>query len=258
MVDHFLEKIEKVKLNLLGIQLHAVSVHSLHAFLGEFIARKQKAIVLHLNIHGASLAWRSPEFMHFLNRAALVFCDGDGIRWAAKILGLPVPIKITYDRWIWQLAEWCQVKGHRLYLLGAKPGVAEKAADRLVKKFPELKIAGTHHGHFDHSGIENQQVVDLINQSGADILLVGFGMPLQEEWISENCEKLNVSIFLAGGAVFDYASGRAKRAPDWMIRWNLEWLYRLIQEPERLGKRYFSEIPFFFFNVFKAKLKYEK
>lgn len=239
-------------LSFLGLQLHPVDVNELHGFIETVILRKEKALIPHLNVHGVNLALRYPWMKDFINGAQLVFCDGDGVRWGAKLLGLTVPPKITYDRWIWQLAAFCEKKGFRIFFLGGRPGVAQTAADRLKGRYPQLAVVGVQHGYFRQGGEENEKVIEAVSRVKPDILIVGLGMPRQEKWLSENWQRIPAHAFLTGGAVFDYASGRAKRAPEWMIRAHLEWLFRLIQEPRRLFGRYLWGIPVFFFRVFRA------
>ncbi len=241
-------------LKVLGLQHHRVGVEEIHRFIGRTIRLGGKALILNLNIHCVNLALRNPWLKEFMNQAALVFCDGDGVRWGLKILGEDPPPKITYDRWIWQLAEFCSREGYRIFFLGAKPGTAAEAARPLQARFPKLQIAGTHHGYFEKTGAENERVIEEVNHARADILVVGFGMPLQEKWLSENWRKINACVFLNGGAVFDYASGALKRAPAWMIQAHLEWLYRFFQDPKRLFIRYALGNPYFFYRIFLEKM----
>lgn len=240
---------------ILGLPMHGGGVAEVHAFIEKTICLKKKACVLNLNVHAVNMALNHPWFKNFLNEAEYVFCDGDGVRWGLWLLRQKVPPKITYDRWIWQLADFCALRGYRLFFLGAKPGIASQAAEKLKLHYPLLAVAGTHDGYFDKDGPANEKVIEEINRSYADILIVGFGMPLQEEWLVKNKESLNCHIFLTAGAAFDYASGNFKRAPDWMIRSQMEWLFRLSQEPRRLFKRYGWGIPYFFYHVLKESLK---
>ena len=242
-------------LDILGLPLHRVSADDVHHYIACVIENKRKAFILNLNIHCVNLALQHAWLKKFLNEAQLIFCDGDGVRWGVQLLGDSPPPKITYDRWIWQLADFCAGRNFSFFFLGAKPGVADEAARRLKERFPNLEVKGTHHGYFPHAGQENERVVEQINSSGADILVVGFGMPLQEKWLSENGGRLKVHIFLTGGAVFDYAASRLKSAPVWMIKVQMEWLFRLIQEPRRLFTRYAFDIPYFFLRIFFEILK---
>ena len=245
-------------IDLLGLNLHPVSVDEVHRFISEVIRRHEKALVLHLNIHGVNLALKHKWLKQFINESQLVFCDGDGVRWGARLLGWMVPPKITYDRWIWQLADFCERQNYRLFFLGAKPGVALLAAERLKTRYPKLQVVGVKDGYFQKEGVENEWVLAEINTKKPDILIVGLGMPIQERWLLENWKRCDVHVFLTGGAVFDYASGQVRRAPEWMIRSNLEWLFRFSQEPRRLFTRYVFGIPVFFFRVVLKKLKQGK
>lgn len=123
-------------------------------------------------------------------------------------------------------------------------------------KYPQFQVVGTHDGYFDKSvdSQENQMVIEKINKVRPNILLVGFGMPVQEYWLQENWEKIDTNIALTGGAVFDYLSGELRRAPRWMTDHGLEWLGRLIIEPRRLWKRYIIGLPLFFLRVLLFKL----
>lgn len=241
-------------LDFLGLPLHPVSADEILGLIEEVIRNKGKALMPHLNVHGVNLALADETLKRFYQESQLVFCDGDGVRWGCKMLGLPVPPKVTYDRWVWQLCDFCNKKRFSLYFLGAKPGVAEQAAGRLKAQYPGLRIVGVRDGYFSKQGEENESVIRAINQLEPDLLIVGFGMPLQEKWLQENWKRIQARIFLTGGAVFDYASGLAKRAPRWMIQWQMEWLFRLIQEPRRLFVRYVWGIPRFFLRIFIARL----
>ena len=244
----------QTNISLLGLPIHEVDRDGVHEFIQGVIESKQKALVLNLNVNCANLARKRLWLRDFLRTSQLTFCDGDGIRWGLRCLGYRPPPKITYDRWIWELAEFCEKRSLSLYFLGAKPGVAEKAAEQLQKRFPKLQIAGTQHGYFEKKGAVNDKVIAEINRVSPDILVLGFGMPLQEQWLRDHWISIKAHIFLTGGAVFDYASGLAKRAPHWMIQCHLEWLYRLSEEPGRLFVRYVFGIPYFFFCVFMEKL----
>lgn len=242
-------------LKILGLNLHQVTMRDVHDYIEKTVRERRKALVLNLNIHCVCLALKEPWLPGFINGAELVFCDGDGVRWGLKLLGQPAPPKITYDRWIWQLAEFAVPRNISFYFLGGQPGIAKEASERLKSRYPSLKIVGEHHGHFDHQGPDNEKVMEEINFLKPDILVLGFGMPLQEKWLMRNKDRADARIFLTGGAVFDYAAGKFKRAPEWMIKSNLEWLFRMLYAPKRLFKRYAVEIPYFFYRIFKEKLR---
>jgi len=171
-------------------------------------------------------------------------------------LGYNIPQRITYADWMWQLAEFAESHGFTLFFLGARPGVADKAAARLKERFPNLRIVGTRHGYFDKDAgsPENEAVIRKINAAKPNILIVGFGMPLQECWLMENWDRIEANVALTGGAVFDYVSGELPRGPRWMTDHGLEWLARLIIEPRRLWKRYLIGNPLFLWRVVKQRL----
>jgi N-acetylglucosaminyldiphosphoundecaprenol N-acetyl-beta-D-mannosaminyltransferase len=185
-----------------------------------------------------------------------VFCDGFGVKLAAGILGMGAIERFTPPDWFPRLAELCVREGFRLYLLGAQPGTAHQAAASLSQRHPGLNIVGTGHGYFDKrvGSPENQAVLENIRAAKPHILIVGFGMPAQERWISENWDDLTANVILPVGAAIDYLAGSIPRAPAWMTGHGLEWLGRLVIEPRRLWKRYLVGNPLFFWRVFKQRL----
>ncbi|HID07961.1 MAG TPA: glycosyltransferase, partial [Armatimonadetes bacterium] len=205
--------------------------------------------VMYANVHVLNTAYRDPDLRRILNRAELVYCDGAGVKLGARILGKHLPERMTGADWIHELCQACQETGMTLYLLGGEPGVAAKAAEVLATRYPGLSIVGTHHGHYNHTGPENDVVIAEINALQPDILLVGFGTPLQEKWIDHHFERLDVPVVWAVGALVDFVTGKKPRAPRWMLDHGLEWLYRLWSEPGRLWRRYVVGNPLFLWRV---------
>jgi N-acetylglucosaminyldiphosphoundecaprenol N-acetyl-beta-D-mannosaminyltransferase len=239
-----------------GVPVDPLTVEALHERLAGHIERREHALVLHVNVHAMNFAARLAWFGDLLRRADLVFCDGIGVVLGARILGRRIPQRITYADWMWELGRFCAARGYSLYFLGAKPGVAERAAQRLQNRFPELKIPGAMHGYFDKrpGSAENQRVIEEINRARPQILLVGMGMPVQERWLLENWDSVHANIALTGGAVFDYVSGGLKRPPAWMRDNHLEWMGRLWIEPGRLWKRYVFGNPAFLLRILKERI----
>jgi N-acetylglucosaminyldiphosphoundecaprenol N-acetyl-beta-D-mannosaminyltransferase len=151
------------------------------------------------------------------------------------------------------LALACQQYDLSLFLLAGKPGVAEVAAGKLKTVAPDLEIA-THHGYFQKTGSENEQVIARINAFRPDILYVGFGMPLQEKWIKNNIDRVETKVFLPLGACLDFYTGQVYRGPRWLTDHGLEWLARLLTEPRRLWRRYLIGNPRFLGRVLKQRL----
>lgn len=212
------------------------------------------SIMLSANIHSINQAHKYPWLKNLINEAEIVRNDSAGIQFAGKILGTPIKERLTWADFGWDLAAFCEKEGLTQYFLGNKPGIAEKAKAKLQEKHPNLKVVGTHHGYFEKEGDENEKVVQEINSLKPDILIVGFGMPLQERWIRDNREKLDVGIIMTGGNCFTFLAGEESRAPKWMHENGLEWLYRFLKEPRRMFSRYIIGNPLFLFRVLLQKM----
>lgn len=244
------------QIRILGVRVHALTVDQLHGQIAALVDHGAHALVLNVNVHAINLAFERPWLKDLFNRAEIVFCDGAGIRLGARLLGYRLPQRITYADWIWQLAEFAAGRDLTLFFLGSRPGVAEEAAACLQGRFPALRVVGVHHGYFDKSpgSPDNESVVRAINTLRPNILVVGFGMPLQERWLLENWERVEVNVALTGGAVFDYASGQLHRAPRCLTDSGFEWLGRLLIEPRRLWRRYLIGNPLFLWRVLRQRL----
>ena len=174
-------------------------------------------------------ASNNPEFAAVLNRADMIIPDGIGVVYGAKILGNPLKERVAGFDLVCNLFPIMALKGQSVYLLGAKPGVAEKAAEELKKKHPGLVIAGTHDGYFK----DDTEVIEAINKAAPDFLMVCLGFPKQENWIYNNREKLNVKLAIGAGGCLDVFAGEVQRAPEFYCNHGIEWLYRLIKQPSR-------------------------
>ncbi len=245
------------RLDVLGIQVHTFTMASLHETVANAIERGDRALIPNVNVHALNLAADQPWFADFLNSADYVMCDGHGVMLGARILGVRIPEKITYAHWFPLFCEFCAQRKYTLYFLGSRPGVAQNARDALCARFPALSVTGWHHGYFDKrpGSVENEEVLTAIMQTRPHILLVAFGMPLQEQWLRDHWSQLDVPIGLTGGAVLDYMAGEIKRPPAWLTATGFEWLGRLAYEPGRLWKRYLLGNPKFLWRIIRAKLR---
>jgi N-acetylglucosaminyldiphosphoundecaprenol N-acetyl-beta-D-mannosaminyltransferase len=187
--------------------------------------------VVTVNPEFLMMAQRNHEFRNAINEAALVVADGMGIVWATRYLREAVPERITGTDLLPELARRCAAKGYRLYLLGAAPGVAELAAERLCALAPGLLIAGTYAGSPALS--EETEIIERVRNAQADVLCVAYGAPAQDLWIARNLVRLPAAVAIGVGGAYDFLSGRQQRAPKIMQRSGLEWLYRLYREPWR-------------------------
>jgi N-acetylglucosaminyldiphosphoundecaprenol N-acetyl-beta-D-mannosaminyltransferase len=195
---------------------------------GEALSCQQ---VVTVNTEFVMEAQRNSAFRHIINSAALVIADGIGIVWATHLGRMPVPERITGTDTVMALAQRCARLGYRLYLLGAAPGVAEQAAARLQAISPGLDIAGTYAG--SPAAEEEGGILERLRAANADILCVAYGAPAQEFWIERNLVRLPAAVAMGVGGAFDFLSGRQRRAPLFLQRLGLEWLYRLYREPWR-------------------------
>ncbi len=198
-----------------------------------------------------------PALFGVVNAATLVIPDGIGVVKAARILGTPLKGKVAGVDLGRNVIGFAGEDGLPVYLLGGKPGVAETAAQNLRKAHPDLQIAGTHDGYFAKTGPESDAVVDAVNASGAKILFVCLGAPTQEKWIVENRDRMpDVCMLLGLGGSLDVYAGTVKRAPQIFIRLGLEWFYRLLKEPRRIGRM--MRLPKFYFGTWRYKLTKKK
>ena len=194
-----------------------------------YIAARSRCRVVTPNAEFALEAKKNPRFLKILNTSQLVLADGISVVLASKIIGDPMQGRVTGVGFAQALAAAMAKEGKSLYLLGAKPGVAEQAAEKLLETYPGLKIAGTHDGYFKEEG----PVVDTINAAKPDALLVCLGAPKQEYFMEEHDSELEVPVMAGLGGSMDVLAGNVQRAPEFFQKYGLEWLYRLCKEPKR-------------------------
>jgi len=194
------------------------------------------------------------EFYSLINSASLIIPDGIGVVKASRILRTPLKGKVAGVELGEAVLAHAAKSGIGVFFLGAKPGVALEAAQAMALKYPGLTVCGTHDGYFKKSGEENDAVIAEIVASGAEVLFVCLGVPAQEKWIGENRDRLGgIKVALALGGSLDVYSGNVKRAPKLFIRLGLEWLYRLLKEPKRIGRM--MKLPKFYFGTWLYRLK---
>ncbi len=190
--------------------------------------------VTYLNAACSNIAADDQAYREILHQADCVYADGQAIVWAARALGSSLPERVNAGDFIVQFCEAMASQGLKLGLVGGRPGVAANAAATWLSHVPRLQISGTWNGFFE----DTETILAAIKNSNTDILLVGMGAPLQEKWAWENRAALGVKVIWCVGALFEYYGEGRARAPVWMRRAGLEWLFRLALEPRRLWHRY--------------------
>lgn len=222
----------------------------------ELIQRRKPSYVVTPNVDHIVKLEKDEKLRKVYKKASLILTDGKPLLWISKIYGTPIKEKVSGSDLFPLLCEISAKKGYRLFFLGAAEGVAKKAAENLEKKYKGLNVVGTYsppYG-FEKNSFELQKINDIIKNSNPDILIVGLGCPKQEYFMYDNCDLLNVPVSLGVGASLDFEAGNVKRAPRWMSNCGLEWLYRLIQDPKRLIKRYLVDD----IRIFWLFFKYQK
>lgn len=240
----------------LGIEMHKFAWtldELLDAAIDNISSRRNYVVYTSTNLHAMSIMQNDKEFCKVLNEADKITFDGVAAIWLVFLSTGKKAEKIGADVLMKALSRIAQQKDWSFYLLGGPKGAAERAAERIREKFPEVNIVGTHHGYFDSE--EEKNILKEINQLSPDILAVGLGMPHQEKWIYKNKERLKVGLITnCGGYIEQTANKGMDYYPDWAYRYNLNWFYRILKEPRRLWKRYLFEgiafLPFLFNGLF--------
>ena len=219
-------------MRVLGVRVDCVDMEAAVARIAALIeAGGPCRLVATVNPEFVMHARRDPEFAQILESAELAVIDGSGVLWAARRQGCELGEKVAGVDLVLRLARLCATRGWRPFLLGAQAGVAEAAAGRLAERFPGFQAAGAYAGEAGPAG--DAEAVRRIQVARPDLLLVAYGHSRQERWIARNRDRLPVPVAIGVGGAFDFASGRIRRAPAWMRRLHLEWLFRLMLQPWR-------------------------
>jgi N-acetylglucosaminyldiphosphoundecaprenol N-acetyl-beta-D-mannosaminyltransferase len=261
------------KTKILDINIDIVDITKTITIIDDFIKSKKPHQVCTVNPEYIMAAQKNNDFKQIVNNADLCVPDGAGLIWASRLIAKSkvhestsqkstssgqrltsnaLAQRVTGVDLIWHLAKEGEKRGHKFYLLGGKPGVAQQAALVLKTKYPNLKIVGISQGkpEFLQSNIKfnaenfEKELVTKIKTLSPDILLVAYGAPKQDMFISKFKKELNVPVMMGVGGSFDFISGRIKRAPKWMRKIGLEWLFRLFIEPKRFGRIFTATVRF--------------
>lgn len=230
--------------------------------------RSRQIVTVNVDFVINTLTWalkktKHPELLDIFRHADLVTADGMPIVWASRLLGTPLKERVTGADLVAEIASLAAKKNYSIFMMGGRAGAAQKSAERLSLLNPNLRIAGILEPYVFSEGekIECMQegdkiIVDQINRANADILLIGFGTPKQELWFNRNRYLLKVPITIGIGGTFEFISGITARAPDWMQKGGLEWIFRLSQDPKRLWKRYLTDVFKYSFFIIPSILNY--
>ena len=239
----------KKAINILGVPVTPFSMEEAVSFLMDRIAKKMPTQVVTANAEIIMMARNDKRYGTLLQQADLVLADGAGTVWAGRTLGYEVPERVAgFDLFV-ELIKNSAEEGIKLYFFGAAPGIAEAAKAKAEMLAPGVSIVGTRNGYFSETDIE--EIIDEINASGAQILFAALGAPKQEYWLRDHAKQLRPLIRIGLGGSFDVLAGKPTRAPHWMQKASLEWLYRLYKEPSRIGRM--MALPRFVLAVQKEK-----
>ncbi|MGA1868139.1 MAG: exopolysaccharide biosynthesis polyprenyl glycosylphosphotransferase [bacterium] len=233
---------------LFGIPIDRVTTRDVLQKIEDFIKEDKPHQIVYINVDCINKCFFDKKYRKIIEEADLVYADGMGIVHASKLFGSRLPERVNAGDFLPDLCNLCVDKGYKIFLLGGGYGIVEKMEKNLLLRFPGLQIVGRHHGFF--ADIDEDKIIEMINKSSPDILLVGMGAPKQEKWIKKNLKYLNVPICWGVGGLFDYYAEKVKRAPIFIRKIGFEWLFRLCIEPKRLWKRYLLGNVFFALRLF--------
>ncbi|MHC5033746.1 MAG: WecB/TagA/CpsF family glycosyltransferase, partial [Planctomycetota bacterium] len=227
------------RVDILGASISALTLEEALRHIELWLAEGGSHYACFTNVHAVVLTHDDLEFRRITNEADLALPDGMPVVWASRLLGRPLAERVDGPGLMLALCERSAAAGHSHFFYGGGEGVAELLAQRMVARSPDLKVAGCHCPPFRPlTPAEDDDVVAMINNSGADIVWVGLGAPKQERWMANHVGRINAPVMLGVGAAFDFHAGVAMRAPAFLRRAGLEWLFRLLTHPRRLWRRY--------------------
>lgn len=238
---------------LFGLPIRNVSLEEASAELLGAADNGARRQVFFVNAHCVNVAARDQAYLDALRAADFLYADGSGMRLAARLAGQQLRDNVNGTDLFPLLCRDAAAAGVGIALLGARPGVAERCAENMRRRFPGLKVVWTHHGYLKDE--EVPALIASLNASGVGLLFVAMGVPAQELWIARHASVLKPPVLLAVGALFDFYSGGVSRAPAFMRKLGLEWVYRLLLEPRRMFTRYVLGNPVFILRALLRRAK---
>lgn len=250
--DEYIRKVDKTKIpvcNILGVNISAINMEWLLKYLEEHIEDLSGDYVCVSNVHTTVTAYDDPEYLKVQNGGIMAIPDGGPLSSVGRKRGHEEMERTTGPSLMKEVFDISEANGYSHYFYGSTEETLKKLREELSKKYPNINIAGMYSPPFRTlTKEEDIEIVNKINETNADFVWVGLGAPKQEIWMANHQGKIN-GLMVGVGAGFDYFAGNIKRAPEWMQKCNLEWLYRLLQDPKRLFVRYFYTNTKFIYNV---------
>jgi N-acetylglucosaminyldiphosphoundecaprenol N-acetyl-beta-D-mannosaminyltransferase len=246
---------KSTRVTVAGIAIDNMTMAEAISSIEEMIRKGEPSYVVTPNVDCIVKLQKDSEFRHIYEEAACLLPDGMPLLWASKFLRTPLREKVSGSDLVPKIAEIAAQKGYKLFFLGGRPGAAQKAKEAMEKRFPSINVVGVYSPPFgfEHNAGENKKIERMIKETAPDILFVGLGTPKQEKWIHGHYKELGVPVCSGVGVTFEFMAGMVRRAPCWMQRSGLEWLWRLMVEPRRLWKRYLIDDMQFFQLIFSQK-----
>lgn len=230
---------------IIGTRIDATSYEDACDRIETWVTQNRSCYIVAANVHVVMMGHWHPSYQDIINRAQLVTPDGMPLVWGLRWLGIEAQSRVYGPDLMLALCERAATKNIPLFLYGGTPSVLETLHSKLIQRFPHLNIVGVYSPPFRPlTPAEEASDRAMIEQSGAKVVLVGLGCPKQEKWMARQQGQL-AAVMIGVGAAFNFHSGMVSQAPRWMMRWGLEWLYRLVTEPKRLWRRYFINNPSF-------------
>ena len=244
------------RIYLFGCPVDSLNMEQTLAQIEQFVKERKPRQHVVINVAKIVEMRKDPQLREIIASCDLINADGMPIIWASRLLDNPLPCRVAGVDLFQNLVKLCAEKEYRPFFFGAREWVVKKVVDKFKERYPQVEMAGYRNGYY--SGEEEGAIAEMIRDSRADMLFVGFSSPMKEKFLKRWMSVMKVPFCMGVGGSFDIISGRTKRAPVWMQKCGMEWFYRIMQEPRRMWKRYAKTNPVFVWMVLKAYLKVRK
>lgn len=241
------------RINLLGCPIDCLSMNQTVEQIEQFVKGRNPRQHVVVNVAKIVKIQNDHDLRKIISSCDLINADGMPIVWASKLLGNPLPCRVAGVDLFQNLVKLCAEKGYRPFFFGARERVVEKVVQEFKTKYPDLEVAGYRNGYY--SAEKEAGIAEMIRDSKADMLFVGFSSPKKEKFLKRWMDTMKVPFCMGVGGSFDIVAGRTKRAPKWIQKYGMEWFYRILQEPRRMWRRYAKTNPVFVWMVVKEYVK---